>query len=311
MVRILTENSHTTFKSLFESIYGEKKIDFYIMPLETKKFSDDSIVLSYIEGEEVKFIKAKSSDIGNDFFFAAGQRLTMSKNSTGKYSAKSVPKWKEDINFNDTVFSFGQSIFVKDSLNRDITKELCKKFEKKNNAISFRVIIGGSLGDSLYHSNELEDNTITCDASAPISVQFKTLYTAITKALALAYEGKDVIFALDSMTRLTNSLTGMYPNSHTLPGGVPFNALDLTSNIFKLAGSYNTGTLTVIGICNFNNADRATSTIYQELKNSANALAIMKDTSSFFGEPVINSSTTTEIIKSYPYFTILGKRFHY
>ena len=33
MVRILTGNSHTTFKSIFESIEGENKIDFYTMPL--------------------------------------------------------------------------------------------------------------------------------------------------------------------------------------------------------------------------------------------------------------------------------------
>jgi len=305
MVELLTNNTNESFKSICDSIKEGEKIDFYVMPIEVGKHHNDPILLSYIVNNEVKFVSAKYNENGDNHSFIPGQKFTAFKYNQGEFVNKNIHKWEKAIKYNGTEFCYGQKIIVQDSIKRDIVIKLGDEF-KKNNTTTFRVIIDGASGDSLYNINE-SDDTIAC-RTFRTDLKFIDFYSTLTKALALAHEGKNVVFILDSILSMAYSLQGVFKRS--IPKN--YDALSLIKNLFSLGGSYNGGTLTMICIYNRRVGELIPkNTVLEEIAGSYNASIFWLDSVNIFNQNKIVSNTLVTPYVKYPYVKIFGKKIYY
>lgn len=291
------------------------------MPVVNTKLEDtaydgytNNILLTYIKNNHVHFIYLKSGELGDHSILRPGQKLIMYGKDRGNYINKKIPLWKTGAEYNRTKLCFGQSILVSAPPGGGKTSAvtaIARSYEMNPEVVSYRMLIGERMDDSLYASDELEDKTINCDSSAPIEVQLRTVYITLTNALKDAYDGRHVILAVDSLTRMIMSLTGLYSSTHMQSGGISFDVLNMVSNLFKLGGGYLDGTLTIIATCLYSPSNNTWKAIYTELSASANAEIQVARSARNPRKSILNTSTRRSEAKVYPYFTLGGYRFYY
>jgi transcription termination factor Rho len=319
----MKEYSSVTFTSLVKLIPDGDSLDFYVMPtVNTKKKSDDSpldeytnkILLTYIKNNRIYFVQLNEREIENEIDLRPGQKITMYGPKKGVYMDKKLTVWKTAVEFNGTKFCYGQNILISAPPGGGKTTavmKLARAYEDSDSSLMYYgMLVGERFDDSLFPSGE-EDKTINCDSSAPIHVQLSVIYMTLTKALRDAYNGRNVVLAIDSLTRLILGLTGLYSETHMVSGGISFDVTVMASNLMKLGGTYGKGTLTMIGTCFYSKSNNTWKTVYSEL--SAAATAEIKVSRDPFNEKRVSMSSFTrrKEEKVYPYKDILGIRFYY
>jgi hypothetical protein len=287
---------------------------FYILPHVSLKNEDG---LAYNTKRDVAVVKGTTvifltleHEFGNPDLFVPGQLVCVDKHVQGYTVKKSIGKQIYAFTYKKTEFTLGQSILVTATVKTGKTTTLtalCRAHSNVINSFSKRCTFGERMEDRLYASDEV-DETVDCDSSAPIGVQYTRLMGALALSLDAAHSGKNALFALDSMTRLIMSLTGLFSDSHMVSGGIGHEVTDMVANLLRLGGKYGNGTLTVIGTCLFSSSNNTWKSIYDVLSAGADGeVKILRLSKGLAFD--VNTRRPPEV--SYPYITIFGEKIYY
>lgn len=320
------------YMELNEILDKLKKIRVYVLPdvstlKKTKSKSDEDFEIkdeptshfrlsTYFEGEFV-LIYGDLNILGDKNFYRAGMRLDISRKVGGglrieyigvisplvwKTGAKHTARSRySSMRSTTTKLCFGQSVLIMAAPGKGKTstaRSIIDSFAQSG-TINYRVLFGERRDDSLGVGS------IDCDSSAPIKYQMYVLYKTITAALVDAYDGNNVVLGIDSLTRIVESLTASYPDSHMVSGGLSSDVILMVSNIFKMAGQYAQGTLTIVGTCLWSKSNNSWKNITVILQSSANA-EFHPDI-----DGGASDSTRRKEVKNYPTIKLFGREFAY
>lgn len=270
-----------------------RKLEMFVLPsVSTTKIDlnqattldNRNVVVGYFDKHnKVKVLhlskeQIESLDITSPVdIFTAGRRLTFTSKGTEiflSYGSKRTSVWKRATVYKGAPLCYGQNILLSAPAGGGKTStliEVCNLIENSSvNGTSYRILFGERSGDSLY-SIGTENKSIYCDAVESLVTQLNTVYETLTKALKDAYDGKDVVFALDSATRFVTQLSGAHSDLHMVSGGLSSDVNKMASNLLRLGGSYGKGTLTVVTTCLYANSNNTWKAIYTELSAAADA----------------------------------------
>lgn len=261
-----------------EYLYSMRENDesrFYILPNVALKNEDGKVYdqrrdVAAVKGNTVIFIKL-NHELGNPDLFLPGQLICVNKNKIGYTVKKSIGDRVKAFTFKGVQYSYGQSILVTATVGTGkttTTTELCRLFSEVEGVTSKRCLFGERPEDRMYAMSEV-DETIDTNAASPIGLQYTRLMEALALALDSAHRGENALFAVDSLTRIVMSLTGLFSDSHMVSGGIGHEVNDMVANLLRLGGTYGTGTLTVIGTCLFSSGNNTWKSIYDLLSSAA------------------------------------------
>lgn len=336
--------SSITAESLIEDLKVGDSIVFYVLPnvkVKSEEFPlmyEENFLVSFIRNDKVVLATVEGRELGIKNELRPGQRLEVQKtydvDNEGDYiikilrSQKRDPHWITGAKYNKTKYCFGQSILISAAPGVGKTSaitDLCDSFESGEltnferlilgeeavglKAITYRLKFGERKDDTMYSRYAECDLTIDTDSSAPIEVQLTRLYEWITRALIEAYNGNNVVLAIDSLTRIIENLTGLYAQTHMVAGGISFDVSGMVDNLLRMGGNYKHGTLTIIGTCLLSQNNNSWKNIYTRLSAAANGEILLAKIEG--NKRLIKSSTRREEVLPQPYFTLLGKKFYY
>lgn len=294
-------------------------VNIYILPHVASKERDENNnkLDSYnhtrdaaiVKGTSVIFIKI-DHELGDPKYFTPGQLISIDRNKIGYTVAKSIGKEIHSITYKGTEFTYGQSILVTATVGTGKTTsitEVCAKFCELPNTYSRRCTFGERMEDRMYETYEV-DETVNTDSSAPIGLQYTRLMEALALSMDAAHKGNNSLFAIDSLTRLVQSLTGLYSESHMISGGIAQEVQEMAASILRLGGKYGKGTLTVIGTCLFAYNNNSWKSIYDVLSAAADGeIKILRLSKGLAFD--VKSRRPPEV--SYPYIEIFGEKIYY
>lgn len=313
--------SSISFESLIKLIEPGETMEFYIMPVVNTKLKDeqgnsldeytDNILLAYFRNGHVHLVQLEDGDILDTKPLRAGRMLIIHSDKRAQLRRKRETIWKTAIVYNREKFCYGQNILISAAPGGGKTGtaiELADLYGNTENTVSYRMLIGERPEDRLYKYGQI-DRTINCDSTAPIHIQMQTFYSTLARSLKDAYEGKNVVLVVDSLSRLTIGLTGLYSDSHMVSGGVSLDVSVMASNLMKMGGSYGLGTLTIIGTCFYLQSHNTWKQVYYEFSAAANAEVKVARNPFNKKEKLVESFSRMkeEIIN--PYIDIWGIRF--
>lgn len=303
-----------TVEGYLNTMEEDDTAKIYILPNVALK-NEDGIVYNtkrdaaVVKGDSVVFLSL-NHEFGNPDLFTPGQLICVNKHKEGYTVEKSIGKQIHSFTFKETPFTYGQSILVTATVSTGkttTTTELCRLHCKSPNTYSRRCTFGERMEDRLYGAGEV-DETIDTGSSSPIGLQYTKLMSALALALDAAHSGKNALFALDSMTRLVMSLTGLFSKSHMVSGGIGHEVIDMVANLLRLGGKYGEGTLTVIGTCLFAGSNNTWKSIYDVLSAAADGeVKILKLSKGLAFD--VKTRRLPEI--SEPYITLFGEKIYY
>jgi hypothetical protein len=244
----------------------------YVLPsVITDKNKCNFILGTYFCGE-FYIIDKGLKKLGNSTKFRAGMKLKLTlvndEINTEILDEVTSPKhWIKGGSYKKTTVCHGQSILITAAPSQGKTgnlKALLDSYES-NGATMFKVLFGERRDD------DLGSNTIDCDSSATLEYQLDVLYQTLTEAIKSAYSGKQVCFGMDSLTRIVESMTDKYSDTHMLSGGISFAVKNMVSRLFRMGGQLGKGRLTIIGTCLYSSSSSTWKNIYTELKSVSNA----------------------------------------
>lgn len=249
---------------LFEELKLDKVI--YVLPNLEKGLPN---VYTYIHQNEV--YKLEEDLFGSTEFLPGTKLLARRVGNTVKIemTRPTSPKtWYEAGEFKGIKICHGQNVLVTapPSKGKSYTVESLMDIISKDRTVkNHRVLFGERRDDTLGN------NSINIDSSLSLTTQINQLYVVLTKALHDAHEGNKVILGIDSLTRLVESLTNTHSDTHMVSGGISVDARTKVEKIFRMAGRYESGYLTIIGTCLYSNNSMTWKNIYSGMSSIANA----------------------------------------
>jgi transcription termination factor Rho len=319
--------SSMSFTQLIKLIEPGDSMEFFVLPMVNTKKKDlvtgtsfdeytNRILLAYFTNGHARLVELEKDEIEDTKPVVAGRKLIIYSTEEETFERKRETIWKKAITYGTKEkanFCFGQNILVSAAPGGGKTGtciELADAFDATGNSVSYRMLVGERPEDRLYKYGQV-DKTINCDSTAPIHFQMQTFYETIARALKDAYDGKNAVLVIDSLSRLILSLTGLHSDSHMVSGGISFDVTVMASNLMKMGGTYGDGTLTVIGTCFFSPSHNTWKQIYYELSAAANAeVKVSRDPFNTKNKLMKPFSRMKEI-KFIPYVDLFGIRFEY
>lgn len=274
----------TTLRESF-TLTGRNTKAFYVLPRIDLNKEDPSgeiiegypFLLSFIHKGEVYLIEKDPYLVGNKDYLRAGMELILtwddSKDSLKQEKYYKSPQgfkvWRKICNIKKVKLYYGQGILISAQPERGKsyqTRLLMDSFKKANpNIWDVRILFGERNVDSLG------PNTVNCDSSGTIEYQLWVLYKYLTLALYNCYQGKDVIVAIDSLTRMVESLSNKYSDTHMVSGGISTTVVKMLNDLFRMSGSLGEGSLTIVGTALWAKSTNTWKNVYIMLSSIATA----------------------------------------
>lgn len=289
---------------------------FYVLPSvvlkdEAGKDYDPTRDVAVVKGKSVTILKL-FHEFGDPDLLLPGQLICVDRDVKGYTVKKSIGERIKAFEYKGVSYTYGQSILVTATVGTGKTTTitaLCREFCLEKGTTSWRCLFGERMEDRMYALDE-EDLTIDTNSSSPIGLQYSRLMEALALALDSAHSGNHALFAIDSLTRIVQSLTGLYSKSHMVSGGIAFEVTEMVANLIRLGGCYGKGTLTVIGTCLFANGNNSWKQIYDVLSAAADGeVKILRLTSGLAFD--VKTRRPPEV--HHPYITIpyINKKLYY
>jgi hypothetical protein len=264
---------------------------FYVLPAVAEPSREENKLekkrlgfkkpLSYTFGvfieDEFYLVNKGLRALGNTLFFRAGMRLSITYDfDTEEFkpiefmSLKAPKQWDFLGEVNGARLHKGQNILITappESGKSYLTKKILNVLKTNNKGVSIYRLLFGERKD-----DDLGPGTIDCDSSAPLEYQVFALYKYLTLALKEAYGGKDVIIAIDSLSRMMIDLSGEYSHTHMTSGGISGSVNKMVNDLFRMSGwAGESGSLTFIGTSLWSKSSNTWKNTYLSLAAVATA----------------------------------------
>ncbi len=154
-----------------------------------------------------------------------------------------------------------------------ILKQITNAISTKNPEVHLMVALIGERPEEVTDMDRSVDaEVISSTFDEPVSSHVRVAEMALARAKRLVELGRDVVIAMDSVTRLARAYNLVVtPSGRTLSGGIDPSALYPPKRFFGAARNIEEGgSLTIIATCLVDTGSRMDDVVYEEFKGTGN-----------------------------------------